>query len=182
MSLPSNEGPSSPSSTATPTTEIPESPHDHKQSPDIIIDWDGPQDPDNPKKSVHDYSWHGADNIFCPCSWPSRRKWAATFVVSSFAFMSAVTSSMVALATFQVASDLGARSNIVIAMMTSIFVAGYGQLLGSEQRTSSSNPKSFIFEPWIDHTYIGFGPLVSSLHHFSTPTLMLILNPRFWDR
>ncbi|KAF5372341.1 hypothetical protein D9615_009305 [Tricholomella constricta] len=73
----------------------------------VIVDWDGPKDPANPK------------------NWPYRRKWAATLVVSSFTFISPVSSSMVAPATSQVASDFGVTQNVVIAMMTSIFVLGY---------------------------------------------------------
>ncbi|KAE9387802.1 hypothetical protein BT96DRAFT_1025719 [Gymnopus androsaceus JB14] len=42
----------------------------------IIVDWDGPNDPSNPK------------------NWSFRRKWAATFVVSAFTFINPVSSSM----------------------------------------------------------------------------------------
>ena len=57
MSSSSKEGHLSPSSPATATRDIPEPPPcDKKQSPNIVIDWDGPQDADNPKKSVHNYS------------------------------------------------------------------------------------------------------------------------------
>ncbi|KAF8066548.1 MFS polyamine transporter [Lyophyllum atratum] len=73
----------------------------------ILVDWDGPKDPANPK------------------NWSYRRKWAATLVVSSFTFISPVSSSMVAPATMQVASDFGVTDSVVIAMMTSVFVLGY---------------------------------------------------------
>ena len=56
MSSPSGGGLLSFSSTITVTDDIPEPephPHDRKQSLDIIVDWDGRQDPDNPRKSVH---------------------------------------------------------------------------------------------------------------------------------
>ena len=53
MSSSNREGHLSPSSTITAINNIPESPHDRKQSTDIIVDWDGPQDPDNPKKLVY---------------------------------------------------------------------------------------------------------------------------------
>ena len=68
------------------------------------------------------------------CSWPSRRKWAATFVVASFAFISPISSTMAAPAGFQTALDLGVRSHVVIALMYSVFVLGFGQLyyIGSE--------------------------------------------------
>src|SRR4051812_26079606 len=42
------------------------------------IDWDGPQDPENPK------------------NWSSTRKWAATITVAMFTFISPIASSMVA--------------------------------------------------------------------------------------
>jgi len=130
MSLPSHKGPLSTSATATATNAVPEPPHDQKRPPDIIIDidWDGPQDPENPKKSVHLTQTLGIDrqHPLSLCSWSFRRKWTATFVVSSFTFISPVSSSMVAPATFQVAADLGVETNAVIAMMTSIFVLGYG--------------------------------------------------------
>ncbi|OJA21346.1 hypothetical protein AZE42_12762, partial [Rhizopogon vesiculosus] len=73
----------------------------------LIIDWDGPNDPHNPK------------------NWSFRRKWAVTAIVSSFTFISPVSSSMVAPATDQVASTFGIKSHVVIAMITSIFVLAY---------------------------------------------------------
>lgn len=59
-------------------------------------------------------------------SWSYRRKWAATIVVSSFTFISPVSSAMVAPATEQIASEFGVTSNVLIAMTTSVFVLGYG--------------------------------------------------------
>ncbi|KAF8800056.1 MFS polyamine transporter [Phlegmacium glaucopus] len=75
---------------------------------DILwVDWDGPEDPLNPK------------------NWPYRQKWAATIVVSSFTFISPVSSSMIAPAAAQVATDFGITNNVVIAMTTSVFILGY---------------------------------------------------------
>ena len=62
-------------------------------------------------------------------SWPYRQKWAATIVVSSFTFISPVSSAMIAPAAAQVAEDLNITSNVLIAMTTSIFILGYGELL-----------------------------------------------------
>ena len=128
MSSSSNEGHLSPISAITAINDIPK-PHNGKQSADIV-DWDGPQDPDNPRKSVHiKLSQNlGTEPILSLCSWPLRRKWAASLVVSAFPFISHVSSTMVAPATFQATSDLGVTSNVVTAMMTSIFILGYGQL------------------------------------------------------
>ncbi|KIM38559.1 hypothetical protein M413DRAFT_20020 [Hebeloma cylindrosporum] len=72
------------------------------------VDWEGPDDPDNPK------------------NWSYRKKWAATLVVSSFTFISPVSSSMVAPATQQIAREFGITSTALIAMTTSVFVLGYG--------------------------------------------------------
>ncbi|KAF8178937.1 MFS polyamine transporter [Pholiota molesta] len=71
------------------------------------VDWDGPGDPTNPK------------------NWPYRKKWAATLVVSSFTFISPVSSSMVAPATEQIAQQFGITNNVLMAIITSVFVLGY---------------------------------------------------------
>ncbi|KAG6910336.1 hypothetical protein DXG01_011404 [Tephrocybe rancida] len=99
------------SSTATLNVKGEPAPLDELASADnaLLVDWDGPDDPANPK------------------NWPYRRKWAATIVVSSFTFISPVSSSMVAPATLSVAADFGVTNNTIIAMMTSIFVLGYGE-------------------------------------------------------
>ncbi|KAG2157948.1 MFS polyamine transporter [Suillus bovinus] len=73
----------------------------------LIVDWDGPDDPQNPK------------------NWSYRRKWAATIIVSSFTFISPVSSSMIAPATSQVASTFGIESDVILALTTSIFVLAY---------------------------------------------------------
>ncbi|KAA1478671.1 MFS polyamine transporter [Dentipellis sp. KUC8613] len=76
--------------------------------PDVyLVDWDGPHDPANPK------------------NWSFRKKWIATAVVSCFTFISPVSSSMVAPASPQVAAEFGVTNDVVIAMMTSVFVLGY---------------------------------------------------------
>ena len=61
-----------------------------------------------------------------PLSWSYKQKWAASLVVSSFTFISPISSSMVAPATKQLAQDFGETNTAIIAMMTSIFVLGYG--------------------------------------------------------
>ncbi|TFY54475.1 hypothetical protein EVG20_g9687 [Dentipellis fragilis] len=50
----------------------------------IIVDWDGPEDPANPK------------------NWTIREKWIATAFASSFTFISPISSSMVAPAADQI--------------------------------------------------------------------------------
>ncbi|THH06070.1 hypothetical protein EW145_g4340 [Phellinidium pouzarii] len=73
----------------------------------IVVDWDGPDDPENPR------------------NWSYKRKWIVTLIVSAFTFISPVSSSMVAPATDQIAEQFGITSTVVIAMTTSIFVLGY---------------------------------------------------------
>ena len=60
-------------------------------------------------------------------SWPYRQKWAATIVVSSFTFISPVSSAMISPAAAQVAEELGITSSALVAMTTSIFILGYGE-------------------------------------------------------
>ncbi|KAJ3019390.1 hypothetical protein NUW54_g94 [Trametes sanguinea] len=80
-----------------------------KDNPDIyIVDWDGPDDPENPK------------------NWTVRKKWAVTLVVSSYAFLSPLSSSMMAPAANQIADEFGVTSKPIIALFTSIYVLGYG--------------------------------------------------------
>ncbi|KAJ3980600.1 MFS polyamine transporter [Lentinula detonsa] len=73
----------------------------------IVVDWEGPNDPQNPK------------------NWSFRRKWAATTIVSAFTFISPVSSSMVAPATETIAAQFGITNDVLIAMTTSIFVLAY---------------------------------------------------------
>ncbi|KAI9572551.1 MFS general substrate transporter [Boletus coccyginus] len=73
----------------------------------LVVDWDGPEDPKNPK------------------NWSFKRKWAATFIVSGFTFISTVSSSMVAPATDQLAAEFGVHSSVIIALTMSIFVLAY---------------------------------------------------------
>ncbi|PFH51265.1 hypothetical protein AMATHDRAFT_143000 [Amanita thiersii Skay4041] len=102
---------------ATPTPTLPgdASPKDSpgklshlKTETDVmVVDWDGPNDPANPK------------------NWPYRRKWAATLIVSSFTFISPISSSMVAPASEQISREFHITSSAVMAMTTSIFVLGF---------------------------------------------------------
>jgi hypothetical protein len=71
------------------------------EDPDLVT-WDGPEDPGNPK------------------NWTVGHKWAATFVVSSFTFISPVSSSMVAPALEAMNRDLGITSEFESALVLSI--------------------------------------------------------------
>jgi multidrug resistance protein len=72
-----------------------------------IVTWDGKDDPANPK------------------NWPFKRKWAATFVISSFTFISPVASSMVAPALDVIAKDLHITQSVELQLVLSIFVLAY---------------------------------------------------------
>ncbi len=73
----------------------------------LLVTWDGPDDPENPK------------------NWRLRRKWAACFVVSAFTFISPVSSSMVAPALPAIGRDLGIHDEFLLSMVLSIFVLAY---------------------------------------------------------
>lgn len=72
-----------------------------------LVAWEGPDDPENPK------------------NWSYKRKWAATLIVSSFAFISPVSSSMVAPALDQIRTDLKMSSELEVSMVLSIFILAY---------------------------------------------------------
>jgi len=91
---------------AVPPLEKTESRRSQHPDPHLVT-WDGPDDPQNPK------------------NWSMGRKWAATFVVSSFTFVSPVSSSMVAPALAAMGQDLGVRSDVESALVLSVFVLAY---------------------------------------------------------
>ncbi|KAI4191612.1 MAG: hypothetical protein LQ346_004712 [Caloplaca aetnensis] len=72
-----------------------------------LVTWDGPDDPENPK------------------NWSTKRRWAATIVVSSFTFISPVSSSMVAPAIQVIAKDLNITNEVESQMVLSVFVLAY---------------------------------------------------------
>ncbi|KAI0833706.1 MFS polyamine transporter [Trametes gibbosa] len=78
-----------------------------EQQDALVIDWDGPDDPLNPR------------------NWSYKKKWAATAIVSAFTFISPVSSSMMAPASMQIAGEFGITNTSVIALLTSVFVAAY---------------------------------------------------------
>lgn len=78
-----------------------------KEKDPNLVAWDGPDDPANPK------------------NWSTKRKWAATVIVSSFTFISPVSSSMVAPALGAMSRDLGVNNEIVQSLMLSIFILAY---------------------------------------------------------
>ncbi|KAH8096902.1 MFS polyamine transporter [Cristinia sonorae] len=73
----------------------------------LLVDWDGPDDPQNPK------------------NWSKNRKWAATLIVSSFTFVSPISSAMMAPSSEVIAREFHVTNSVITAMMTSMFVLGY---------------------------------------------------------
>ncbi|KZV76811.1 MFS polyamine transporter [Peniophora sp. CONT] len=73
----------------------------------LILDWDGPDDPGNPR------------------NWTAFKKWRAMLIVSSFTFISPVSSSMIAPAMGQLQEAFGITSTVILAMTTSVFVLAY---------------------------------------------------------
>jgi MFS family permease len=71
------------------------------------VTWDGPDDPENPK------------------NWTNKKKWAATLIVSSFTFISPVSSSMVAPALPAMARELNITNSVEQSLILSIFVLAY---------------------------------------------------------
>ncbi|KAK7048763.1 MFS polyamine transporter [Favolaschia claudopus] len=115
-----------PPGSLTPTVELSELQIDNEKADvsdtteDIIVDFDGPDDPLNPKKLVcHSFF------VLCYPFWSRRKKWAATMVVSCFTFISPVSSSMVAPASAQVAEGFGIHSDVIVGLVTSIFVLAF---------------------------------------------------------
>ncbi|KKK14522.1 MFS multidrug transporter, partial [Aspergillus ochraceoroseus] len=72
-----------------------------------LVTWTSPHDPENPK------------------NWPMRKKWVTVIMVSSFTFISPVTSSMVAPALAALAADLHITSSVISQLTLSIFVLAY---------------------------------------------------------
>ncbi|KAK6501438.1 hypothetical protein TWF481_009276 [Arthrobotrys musiformis] len=72
-----------------------------------LVDWDGPDDPQN------------------PLNWSIKKKWIATVVVSSFTFISPVSSSMVAPAIRSISADLNITGTVEAQLTLSVFVLAY---------------------------------------------------------
>ncbi|KAL4883964.1 major facilitator superfamily domain-containing protein [Aspergillus karnatakaensis] len=77
-----------------------------QQDPKLVT-WNGPDDPDNPK------------------NWPMSKKWAIVLMVSSFTFISPVSSSMVAPALTTLAKELNIEDAVESQLTLSVFVLAY---------------------------------------------------------
>lgn len=70
-------------------------------------------------------TWESADDPENPKNWTTGKKWAATFVVSSFTFISPVSSSMVAPALRAISADFNVTNQVEQSLVLSIFVLAY---------------------------------------------------------
>ncbi|KAF7557623.1 hypothetical protein G7Z17_g568 [Cylindrodendrum hubeiense] len=86
----------------SPIEDTEASPHD----PDLVS-WETPQDPANPK------------------NWTTKDKMIVTVIMSTFTFISPVSSSMIAPALTKLGEDLGMEKEIEIEMAFSLFILGY---------------------------------------------------------
>jgi len=106
----------------------PLSPHSTSGGSVLIVDWNGPDDPENPRKCgpiSFNLSLRSSHH-FTIYSWRFRRKWGATIIVSAFTLISPVSSSMIAPASGQLAERFGIHSTVLLAMTTSVFILAFG--------------------------------------------------------
>ncbi|KAL5363873.1 putative efflux pump antibiotic resistance protein [Aspergillus floccosus] len=75
--------------------------------------------------ALDDVTWNGPDDPENPKNWSSKKKWAAVITVSSFTFISPVTSSMVAPALQAIREDFHVTDEVVSQLTLSIFVLAY---------------------------------------------------------
>ncbi|GES63082.1 MFS general substrate transporter [Aspergillus terreus] len=93
-----------------PTSELEKSKtgrSDRSRQDHTLVTWNGPDDPENPK------------------NWSTKKKWAAVLTISSFTFISPVTSSMVAPALQAIREDFHITDEVVSQLTLSIFVLAY---------------------------------------------------------
>ncbi|OAG37112.1 hypothetical protein AYO21_08647 [Fonsecaea monophora] len=76
-------------------------------------------------KDPHLVTWEGSEDPENPKNWTYRKKWAATLIVSSFTFISPVSSSMVAPALDKIGQDLGITEDLEKSLTLSIFILAY---------------------------------------------------------
>lgn len=80
---------------------------DRESNDPNYVTWEKPQDPENPK------------------NWTTKERMVVTIVMSTFTFISPVSSSMVAPALGKLGQDLGMHKEMEVEMALSIFVLGY---------------------------------------------------------
>ncbi len=71
-------------------------------------------------------TWDGPNDVANPKNWTHRRKWLITIVVSTYTFISTVSTSIVAPALITLAPDLHIHSFFTASLTLSIFILAYG--------------------------------------------------------
>ena len=103
---------------------------DEHETNNFTVDWDGPEDPNNPKKldpvTVSLIYWREAKIRFC--SWSFRKKWVVTVLASAYTFLSPIASAMIAPAAPDIAAEFHIRSSVEIELTVTIFVLAYGTM------------------------------------------------------
>ncbi|KAL8728861.1 MAG: hypothetical protein Q9166_005101 [cf. Caloplaca sp. 2 TL-2023] len=92
-----------------------------------VRDLEAPLEKKESAKSVKDpnlVTWED-DDAENPKNWSTKRRWAATIVVSSFTFISPVSSSMVAPAIPAIAKEFNITNEVESQMVLSVFVLAY---------------------------------------------------------
>ncbi|MCJ1299263.1 hypothetical protein MMC08_002055 [Hypocenomyce scalaris] len=80
---------------------------------------------EEPVKDPNLVTWDGPDDPLNPRNWTHREKWSATLLVSAFAFITPISSSMVAPALKDIAAEFDITSAVVENLLLSVFVLGY---------------------------------------------------------
>jgi hypothetical protein len=78
------------------------------------------------RESMLDVTFRVCLNVTHVCSWSFSKKWRATVIVSAFTFISPVSSTMIAPASGQLAERFDIHSPTILALISSVFVLGYG--------------------------------------------------------
>jgi hypothetical protein len=90
----------------------------------LTVDWDGSDDPKNPRKYIALSPF--VSSLLHVHSWSPRQKWGIIAIASAFTFLSAIASTMIAPASEQLAERFDIHNSVLLAMPTSIFVLAYG--------------------------------------------------------
>jgi MFS family permease len=70
-------------------------------------------------------SWSGASDAKNPLNWPFQRKWAVTFIVSCFTFITPISSSIVAPGLGTIGEVFDTKDSFQIQMVLSIFILSF---------------------------------------------------------
>ena len=120
-------------SNSRPSSGIPSSPSQNVETPPIVRTKNedlelGHSDIEPVSQTQNDpnlVAWSSESDPENPKNWTNKQKMTVTVIVSTFTFMSPVSSSMVAPALSKLGDDLCMQKKIEVEMALSIFVLGY---------------------------------------------------------